>query len=236
MLAAAVTVGLIGLAEAGERRFAYSYEAKRYVPGEIELETYTTWKHDDDFDRIDFRHALEFGISERFQLGLYLVDWRWEDGEGASYHDTAVEGIYNILNPYEDPFGLSLYGEVAFADEFLELETKVILQKNIGDLALTYNFILESEWEESGLSEVKGEIANTVGIGYLVSPKFGIGIEALHEVEIDGWSDAGKSALYVGPSTTARFGKAWITAAGLFEVTDTGEPDFQLRAITGWHF
>jgi hypothetical protein len=110
------------------------------------------------------------------------------------------------------------------------------LQKNIGKWALTYNFILESEWEESGLSEVKGEIGNTLGISYMVSPRFSFGLEALHEVEIDDWSDAGESAIYVGPNVSARFGKAWITAAGLIEATDTGEPDFQVRAITGWHF
>ena len=223
-------------AHGGERRFAFSYEAKRYVPGEVELENWITWKTDDAFDRIDFRHELEFGVTERLQIGLYLANWRWQDGEGSEYRNSAVEAIYNIFNPYEDPFGFSLYGEVKFGDDFLELESKVILQKNVGDWAIAYNLIIESEWEDEGLSTVKGELANTLGISYLVNPRLGFGLEALYEVEIEEWEDFGKSAVYLGPNMTARFGRAWITAAGLFEVTSTDEPDFQLRAITGWHF
>ncbi len=228
-------ITLASVAEGGERRFVYSYETSTYVPGSIELENWVTWKTDDGFDRFDFRHEIEIGITEKFQLGLYLVDWRLQDGE-ESFHDTAVEGIYNVLNPYEDPFGLSLYGEVKFADEFLELEGKILLQKHFGPLSVVYNFILETEWEEAGLSEVKGEIGNTFGVSYMLNQKFGIGGEFLHEVEIADWEDAGKSAFYVGPNASFRSGPAWVTAAGLWEVSETEEPEFQLRLLTGWHF
>ena len=47
---------LITVAAAGERRFSYSYEAQRYIPGSVELENWVTWKTDDGFDRLDFRH------------------------------------------------------------------------------------------------------------------------------------------------------------------------------------
>ncbi len=237
---ACAAVFLLGTsANAGERKFSYSYEAQRYVPGSVELENWVTWKTDDGFDRFDFRHELEFGITERFQLGLYLVDWRWQEQNGvsdASYQDTAIEGIYNFLNPNEDPFGLSLYGEVAVGDDLLEVESKVLLQKNMGPVTLVYNFIIESEWEEDGLSEVKGEIGNTLGLSYAITPGFGVGIEALHETEITDWKDAEDAAIYIGPNITGSYGPAWLTVAGLWEATDTGEPDFQLRAITGWHF
>lgn len=230
---------LITVAAAGERRFSYSYEAQRYIPGSVELENWVTWKTDDGFDRLDFRHEIEIGITERFQLGIYLVDWRYQDSNGSSetsYHDTAVEGIYNIFNPNEDPFGLSLYGEVAFAEDFLEIESKVLLQKNMGPVALVYNLIVESEWEEDGLSEVKGELGNTLGLSYQLNPKLSFGTEFLHEMEIAEWEDTEDSALYLGPNISASVGPAWLTVAGLWEMTDTGEPDFQLRAITGWHF
>lgn len=234
-----VAAALMREAGAGERPFVYSYEAKPFVPGSIELENWVTWKHDGDFNRLDFRHELEFGITERFQLGFYLVDWRWQetgDESEAFYHDTAVEGIYNILNPNVDPFGLSLYGEVGIGDDLLEVEGKVLLQKNFGPVSLVYNFIVESEWEEDGLSEVKGEWGNTLGLGYQVSPRFSFGAELLHEMEIADWKDGEDSALYLGPNVSVSVGPAWLTVAGLWELTDTGEADFQMRAITGWHF
>ena len=50
------------------------------------------------------------------------------------------------------------------------------------------------------------------------------------------WGDAGDTAVYFGPNFSLRGGKHWFTAAGLWEMTDTGEPDFQLRTIWGIHF
>ena len=244
ILSAAVVGGIVATtmlpdADAAERPFVYSYEAKRYVPGSFEMENWVTWKNDTDFDRLDFRHELEWGITERFQLGFYLVDWRWQERNGESeslYHDTAIEGIYNIFNPNEDPIGLSLYGEVAVGEDLLEIESKVLVQKNMGPVSLVYNLIIESEWEEDGLSEVKGEWGNTLGLGYQINPKFSFGLEALHEMEIADWQDTEDSAIYLGPNFSTSVGPAWLTFAGLWELTDTGEPDFQLRAITGWHF
>ena len=173
------------------------------------------------------------------QLPPQARKWRWQEAGGVSetsYHDTAIEGIYNIFNPNEDPFGLSLYGEVAVGDDLLEIESKVLLQKNIGPVALVYNLIVESEWEEDGLSEVKGEWANTFGLSYQLNPRYSFGVEAFHEMEISDWKHAEDSAVYLGPNVSGSVGPAWLTIAGLWELTDTGEPDFQLRALTGWRF
>ena len=171
-----------------------------------------------------------------WNVGLYLANWRWEDGVGSEYRNSSVEGIYNILNPNEHWLGLSLYGEVKFAKEFLEIEPKLLLQKNFGDFALAYNFVIESEWEGDGLSDTSGEIKNIIGLSYMPHPKFGFGIEGMHEVGIDNWDKAGKGVFYVGPNATARFGSVWLTAAALWEVTETDEPDFQLRTLIGFQF
>lgn len=220
----------------GERRFVYSYETNTYVPGSIELENWLTWKdRDNGMGRFEFRHEVEFGITEDFQLGLYLADWRIDEGVGESFHDFAIEGIYNLTNPYTDFIGSSLYGEVKFANEFLELEGKLLLQKNLGPFALVYNGIVESEWEGDGLSEVTGVLEQTAGVSYQVSPSFLVGVEALAEVEIEDWQTAEDMAVFWGPNFSVRGGDHWFTAAGLWEMTSTGEPDFQLRMIWGIH-
>ena len=84
LVTALATLALSSAADAGDRRFSYSYEAKTYTPGSLELETWTTWKTRDGFDRLDFRHELEWGVTERLQLGFYFADWRWQvtDNQG----------------------------------------------------------------------------------------------------------------------------------------------------------
>lgn len=223
-------------APAAERRFVYSYEAMTYVPGSVELENYVTWRDGDGNDRFDFRHEIEWGVTERLQLGFYLVDWRYYENEGAEYHDTAIEAIYNLTNPNTDFIGSSVYGEVKFAHEFLELESKLILQKNWGPVSLVYNATIEAEWEGDNLDERTGELAHSLGLSYMVSPQFAVGTELLTEVEFEDWGSAGEHALYLGPNASVRFERHWLTAAALWELTSTGEPDFQLRAIWGIHF
>ncbi|MCB1085541.1 MAG: hypothetical protein KDM63_00725 [Verrucomicrobiae bacterium] len=240
-LASALVLGGLALSvvsttQAAERRFAYSYEAQTYVPGSIEVENWVTWQDRAGSDRFDFRHEIEVGVTEKLQLGFYLVDWRHTEGGESEYHDTAIEAIYNLTNPNTDWIGSSLYGEVKFAKEFLELEGKIILQKNWGPVSLVYNVALEAEWEEEGLEETKGEVAQTLGLSYMVSPKFSVGAEMLSEVEFEDWGGAGPHALYFGPNASLRGERHWLTAAGLWEVTGTDEPDFQLRAIWGIHF
>ena len=117
-----------------DRRFAYSYEAKTYTPGSTEMVTWTTWKTSDDFDRLDFRHELEFGITECLQLGVYFADWRWQDGEGSSFDDIALEAIDTLTNPNAHWLGSPVDGEIEGWNEFLELESKRLLQKNQGKL------------------------------------------------------------------------------------------------------
>lgn len=235
LAACAAAILALPAADGAERRFVYSYEAMTYVPGSVELENYVTWR-DGDSDRIDFRHEIEWAVSERLQLGFYLVDWRYYENEGAEYHDTAIEAIYNLTNPNTDFIGSSVYGEVKFAHEFLELESKLILQKNWGPVSLVYNATIEAEWESDNLDERTGELANSLGLSYMVSPKFAVGTELLTEVEFEDWGSAGEHALYLGPNASVRLERHWLTAAALWEVTSTGEPDFQLRAIWGIHF
>lgn len=223
--------------QASDRRFVYSYETNSYVPGSVELENWMTWKErDDDSYRFEFRHEVELGITEDFQLGIYLADWRIDEGAGESFHDFAIEGIYNLTNPNTDWIGSSLYGEVKFADEFLELEGKLLLQKNFGPFALVYNAVVETEWEEEGLSEMTGVLEQTAGISYQVTQGFMVGVEGFAEVEYEEWKSGEDMAVYLGPNFSLRGGDHWLTAAALWEMTATGEPDFQLRTIWGIHF
>jgi len=231
-------------APAGERRFTYVYEATTLPKGQWEFEQWVTWKtakeNNRGFDRFDFREEIEVGVTDKWQLGFYLSDWRYEENvqdnkRGGDWKNIAVESIYNLTNPVTDPVGLALYGEVKIGDKKFELEGKIIVQKNIGPVVVAYNAILEAEWEGDRFEEDKGKIEQTAGISYQFSPRLLVGMELLHEISIPDWAGVrGKGVLYLGPNISYRAEKWWMTLTPLFQVSDVeDEPDFQMRLLVG---
>ena len=238
---AAIVATLPCNARAAERRFTYNYETTTSPRGSWEFEQWFTWKGYDDKNRFEFRHELEYGITDSLQLGLYLSDWRLTDPKQgkseAEWKSAGAELIYSLSDPTKDLIGSALYGEFKVGPEVFALEGKLLLQKNIGPLALVYNFILEAEWEGENYDEEVGVIENTLGFSYQLSPSFFIGAEAVHEVEFEGWQDAGEHVLSAGPNFSFRKGSFFTTVTGLFQLSDVdGEPDHQIRLIAGFHF
>ncbi len=236
-------------ASAGDRRFTYTYESTTAPKGTIELENWVTWRHRSkrvgkDSDVFRFRHEVEIGLTDRLQLGLYLFDWQYDsndaEGHDARWRDSGFELIYSLSNPTTDFIGSALYGEILVGEELLKLEGKLILQKNFGPIRVAYNAIIEAEFEGSrwdNFEERNGEFAQTFGVSYDVNKNFSVGAELLHEIALPGWSDAEHAAVYAGPNASVRFGRVFVTVTGLFQITDgEGEPDSQVRLITGFHF
>lgn len=231
-------------ARADPRTFVYTYEATTLPEGQWELEHWATWRHHGGGrERFDFRHEFEYGVTDRFQVSLYLANWRHEEsgGEGrTTFESSALSAMVNLTDPVSAPLGSALYGEIYLGPELVELEGIAILQKNLGPWVIGANSAIESEWEGDdlgALDEVKGELKQTIGISYQVAPSFLVGLEGALESEIDGWEDLGDPAIYVGPNASYRNGRFFITAAALWQASDVaGEPDFQTRIITGFNF
>ena len=233
-------------AQASERRFTYSYEATTMPKGAWEYEQWVTWQTDRDddaeFDRFDIRHEFEYGMTDKWQVALYVADWRYKDGRSvdndrAEFRDVAFETIYNLTDPTADPLGLALYGEVKIGDEFFELEGKLLVQKNFGPVAAVYNFIIEAEYEGAHLGDDNGKIEQTAGLSYQVSPSFLVGGEFVHEVGFPDWDSTGHNVLYLGPNASWRHRKWWVTATQLFQVSNVhDEPNFQTRLLFGVDF
>ena len=223
---------------AGVRRFTFLYEANVSAPGSFEFENWITWKTGSDFDRIQFRHEVEYGVSDKFQASIYFADWSYESDKQRSetrYSNAALELIYNLTNPVVDPVGLSLYGEFKGGDEVIELESKLIAQKNFGPLILAYNATLEATWEGPDLADREGELSQALGASYEMSPRFSCGIELLHEFVFPEWRGADHASnFFVGPNISYRRSSWFVTVTALAQATDTeGEPDLQLRTIFG---
>ena len=79
----------------GARRFTFVYEAPTTPPGVIEFENSATWQthtpNDSRFNEVDFRHELEFGITNNFQASVYVADW--------NYHRNSPSQLQYISKP-----------------------------------------------------------------------------------------------------------------------------------------
>ena len=242
----AVFFGSVVAVQAGARRFTYVYEATTAVPGSVESENWITWKtsprEERRNDAVDFRNEIEFSATEHLQVGLYLADWDYREDPGANehgfrYQSSALELIYNLSNPTTDPLGSALYGEVRGGPEELELESKVILQKNLGRFVFAYNGTLEAKWEGDHLEEKGGEFSQSFGVSYEISPTWLVGGELLHEIDLPDWSEAEDSVLYAGPNVSYRGRNWWATVTPLVQLTNVAsEVDFQTRLIFGFSF
>jgi hypothetical protein len=232
-------------ANAGSRRFTYIYEADILDEGEVEYEQWGTLKtrkkNDPNFDRLDIRHEVEWGLGDNMQLAVYF-DWRYQDGAGTSsdgvtFQDIALEFIYQVADPTKDPLGVALYLEGAYGERKAKIEAKLLLQKNIDKWILAWNGIIEAEWEGSHHSEDKAEIAQVFGISYQIDPSWSVGFELLHEFEIDDWETIGDASVYGGPNVAYRANGWFATITPMFQLTSIdSEPDLQVRLIFGIDF
>ncbi|MBI1369846.1 MAG: hypothetical protein GC162_14470 [Planctomycetes bacterium] len=242
----ALVVATAGVARADARPFVFTYEVTTMPVGAVEYEQWVTWKTskaiDSDYDAIDFRHEIEFGVTDHFQLGLYVSDWGYEDGDsvtndGTRWNDVAIEGIYNLSDPVADPIGVALYGEIKGGDEVLGVEGKLLLQKNIGSWIIAWNGVIEAEWEGDHFDDDNGTLEQTLGISYQVTPSLLLGAELVHEIDYADWSAWGPHVVYAGPNVSYRKGNWWVTVAPLFQLTRVDdEADFQTRLIFGINF
>ena len=231
---------------AGSRRFTYVYEVTTSPPGDVEIENWVTWKtrkgDDHGFNQVDFRHELEFGITDKFQAAVYLADWNYHRGmsageRGFTLDGSAIELIYNFTNPVADPIGLSVYQEFQAGYRRFESESKLLAQKNFGRFVVAYNATLEAGWEGEGLEEREGEFQQSLGVSYEVNPHLLFGAEFVHEIAFPDWSETEPSKVFAGPNISLRRKNYWATITALAQITRAAdEPDFQLRTVFGFSF
>jgi len=241
-LALSATLALTTVsASASQRHFGFIYETTTLPQGALDFENQATWKNNKNFDRFEFRHELEYGITDRFQAALYVADWSLrndaEHRRTMRYDATALELIYNLSNPSTSWLGSALYGEVKVGDRLLTLEGKLLLQKNLGPWIIAYNASLEAAFEGAHLDERTGEMQNMLGISYELSHRLSIGSEVLQETEWPNWGKPASSRVWAGPNLSYHQGRFFAVLSPLVQLTQAkNEPDFQTRLIVGFSF
>ena len=235
-------------ASATERYFTYTYEPETMPQGLCEYEQWVTYRthtaNDHSFTSIDFRHEFEMGITDNFDLRVYLPSWRYEDTDehaGTRFGSIDVEGVAYLSNPVTDRVGLALYNEVRVGEDELAFEHKLLVQKDIGKWILLYNLVLETEIEGvfngGEENEVKGVLGHTMGVGYAVAPGWFLGAEGVVESVFEDWSDYKHTTVYAGPVLSYQADRWWATVTPVYQLSDVeDESDFQLRLIFGLTF
>ncbi len=213
---------------AQDRFFARTYTSNILPKGAIDLEFWHTSRfgHKNQFFHAqDQRMELEFGLGKNVQTSVYFNHYQKRFSE--STEGTVVsneigfsnEWKWKLSDPSANKIGFALYAEwgVKGGDE-LELETKLIFDKNIGKNLFAFNAAVEYEkefeWSKNNVeaSGWKAPVEFNAGYQYFVKPNLGLGFEIRNHNEIvkgNGWE---YSVFSGGPTINFRNNKWFIIA------------------------
>lgn len=237
-----VAMGAVQVTHGGVRAFTGPYEALTSPKGSLECEQWVTWashKQDDaTFQGFEFRHELEYSVSDNWMVALYVSDWQVENsqetGTDTRWNNVAAETIYMLLNPTVDPVGVAGYLEVRGGDKLMSVEGKLLVQKNLGRWMAVWNGVVEEVWEGASHSEKSLGLAEAAGVSYGIKHSFRLGAELQHEVEYAASHEWEKPVLYAGPNASYRTARWFATITPCVQLTnDDGSPDYVTRLILG---
>lgn len=225
VLLPAILAGLVATAStrADERRFTYVYEPETLPQGAFELENWVTFRSQrtaavgkDDYVRWDLRQELEYGVTDRYTVALYLNQTAQDYRDPAKGVDTSsfdwkgvsLENRYNVLNPAEHKIGLTLYLEGRYSGEEAALEQKLILGQRHGNWKWAFNLEHETEWKDS-LRKREGELGASLGVARDLGKHWALGFEFRNENVLPQYHSWENSALFLGPALSYRHEKWW---------------------------
>ena len=250
-LAAGLAIGLLPtIASADERRFTYVYEPEVLPKGAMEFEQWITLRtqrtgggavQQGNFNRWELREELEYGVTDRYSVSLYLnakstsfKDYASSPPASASefkFAGVSLENRYMLVNPVNHLVGITLYFEPTFSGDAVELEQKIIIGQRHGDWKWALNLGHAVEWEHD-LHDVEGELEASFGIARDFARNWSVGLELRsHNVLADHrrWENG---ALFVGPAVNYRREKWWATLSVMPQVYGynfDGDPDNNRR-------
>lgn len=260
-------VGMVGCAwvRADERRFTYVYEPETLPAGALEFENWVTLRSQrnekvgrDHYTRWDLRQELEYGVTDRYTLALYLNEKaeNYRDpvsGDSTStfeFTGLSLENRYSLLNPAEHAVGLTLYLEGQYSGDEAEVEQKLLLGQRHGLWKWAFNLEHATEWEEN-LSQIEGELGTSLGVARDLGKRWSLGLELRSHSVLPEYERVSNSALFLGPVISYRQDKWWAALTVLPQIKGwnfDGDPDgdsaFELsshekvniRLLIGIHF
>jgi hypothetical protein len=223
--ALATVVLLSTAALASPRALPFTYPYQTIGEDELELEQFVDITPVRAFDfagrlswapRTVFTTELEYGVSDRAELGLYAqasTDPGAFVGSPLFLDGVRARGRYRFLEYGSLPVDLGLYGEASILRDDFELEFKLIAQRWEGPLSVAANLSYEGEWYWSGRKE--SVLKPSVGLIWAPFSALQLGVEYWMRWEFgasDGVSTFDSGPLhYAGPTLMVQSRRLWMS-------------------------
>jgi hypothetical protein len=255
---------LAGTVFADNRIFTYSYEPETEPKGDWELEQSITSRltrnravGQENYQQWQFRTEVEHGVTDRYTVGLYVND-NYEHFYDPTTKKTtdvnrwagfSLENRYQVLDPVENPVGLTLYLEPTYDGQNAELEQKIILGQRHGEWKWTVNLSHATEWT-GDVNNYEGELELSAGLARNLTEHWTLGLEVRDHNELPMYQQWENSAVYLGPTLSYHRQKWWAAFSVLPQIYgwNQGNPDqnpqlelegherLNLRLLVGYSF
>jgi hypothetical protein len=222
LAAAAQTAG------ADQRGYVWTYEYLTLAKDSAEIEYYHTAVTKDKQKNSNSEQTqqveLEYGITDRFDVGLYQVYEQKGTSRSIHYGGTKVRIRYRIAERGQLPVDVLLYAEhQEKVDEKDLFEGKIILAKDIGDLNIAYNQV----YKETYAGGDSAAHSYNAGVNYEIVPWLRFGIESKGNFRKDTFS-AGPTISWIG-------GRIWANLGAVYGLNDRTN-DQEVRFLLGVPF
>jgi len=217
---------IITAARGQDRFFARTYTTNILPKNAVDLEFWHTSRFghlDQYYNAQDQRMEIEVGLGKSWQTAFYFNRYQTRFSETDQGTTTTNEiGFSNewkwkVSGPSRK-LGVAFYGEwgIKGGDE-VELESKIILDRNFGKNLLAFNGVFEYEkefeWDNGTVKSEEWESPIELDLGYMynINTSLGVGFELRNHNEIttEGWEH---SVLFGGPTINYR-GNNWFVIA-----------------------
>jgi hypothetical protein len=257
------TLALAPLAHAGEHLLGYVKSAEPLPKGGQELYFWATSRDDKGqgtYHAIDYKTEYEYGVTDRFMVSAAVTAMSLDtsgliiDGylpQARKFNLKAsgleLEGLYNILSPAKDNFGLSTTFALDYSridkhsgqrKDTLSAEFGLTLQKYFleGQLVWLGNVTLEATWaKRAAIADLPAdfdwptspemEIEPTFGTGlsYRFAPNWYVGAETVYQTEFETEVGQERWSWFAGPSLHYGSSKWWATLTYFRQLAGGGE-------------
>lgn len=237
-------------AAADERRFTYTYEPETLPQGATEFEQWVTLRTprnravgQEKFYRWDFRQSVEYGVTDRYTVEVYL-NTRYQsfhdpgtglDSSKFTFEGVSLENRLMVINPAEHAVGLTLYLEPRVSHQEVEVEEKIILGQRHGKWKWALNLTHATEWANN-FREVEGEVEASFGLARDFGKHWSVGLELRDHNEIPDYRKWENTALFLGPTVGYRHERWWAALSVLPQIwgknfggDPDGDPHFELE-------
>jgi len=226
-----------GSTSASPRQLPFTYPYVTTPAGMAEIEQYIDVIPTDVVDgaggastrlRFDLKTELELGLSERWELGFYLVARQPADGPYA-FRGLKQRLRGRFADEGELPVDLGLYLEVSELADTLALEQKLIVAKRFGALMLLGNVSFEQAIPYAG-GAAEVVFNPSAGLSWAASPAVSLGLEYRMDGAI---SKLGQADHYLGPVLMLMKGEYFATIGGYAHLGGESDGDVWIRVLLG---